>query len=76
MSDKSGWGGARPGAGRPSSGRTPRLRVSIDLTPEERAAVWGLAAGEGITPSRWLKMAVQSVLREKIGSAGSGSAIR
>lgn len=55
-------GGQRPGAGRPK-GRTPRVRMSIDLTPEERAAVNDLAACAGVTPSRWLKTAVRTALQ-------------
>lgn len=56
-------GGARPGAGRPC-GRSPRVRMSVDMTPEEHDTIKALAAGKGITPSRWIKLAVQAALHD------------
>lgn len=64
-SEKKQNGGARSGAGRPlgsTRGRTPRVRMTVDISPEEHARLKALAAAQSIPPNRWLKAVVQAAL--------------
>ena len=64
-SEKKQHGGAREGAGRtPGSirGITPRVRMTVDISPDEHARLKAVAAAQGMAPNRWLKMVVQAAL--------------
>lgn len=58
---KSKRGGVRLGAGRPKGstrGRSPRVYISLDLTPDMRDVIDAAARAKGMTRAGWIKEAI------------------
>lgn len=65
-------GGYRPGAGRPKTARpfTKADRVSIDLYPEQRGFLRGLAEAHNMSMPRVIRAMVNAALYDSLNKGG------